>query len=190
MVMTLMKGGMVALSDPGEQTPPNSIEAVVRWAPAPGLPELELDLCVFAVSELGRVLSDAHFVFYNSPESPDGSVRLEDREPRDVASQRLIVDLRRLPVGCDGLVIAVSGETGDGGSRHFAPETKPTLYLFPGPDDDPTATYLLPLEKPEHGAVTVGAVFRQGDAWKFRAAGTSYPGGLGEVAKDMGVTID
>lgn len=34
----------------------------------------DLDASVFAVGEDGKVLSDAHFIFFNNKTSPDGAV--------------------------------------------------------------------------------------------------------------------
>lgn len=191
MTVTLITGGALSIPRQPESRVLPLLEVQIRWGGNPsatGAPEV--DLSVFLVNDLGKVLSDEHFVFYNAPVSPDGAVRLTEVESRDNSSQRMTVDFGQLSRDCDGLVLAVSGELRSGGSQHFVPDTQPTLYLFTANTDEPLATYSLPIEHPEHGALTIGAFFRRGDGWQFRATCTSFSGGLSDAAKQLGVNIE
>ena len=73
MAITLQKGGNVSLS----KTDPGLVNAVIGlgWdaRSTDGSP-FDLDGSVFLLGDSGKVLSDAHFVFYNQKTSPDGAV--------------------------------------------------------------------------------------------------------------------
>ena len=85
------------------------------WQAMPGgsvEPDVDLSACL--LSEGGRIPGEQFFVFYNNPESPDGSCRLSEdgrtgasKEGEDV--ETLSVDVTRLDARVTSLVLAVSG---------------------------------------------------------------------------------
>ncbi|MFW5723845.1 MAG: TerD family protein, partial [Halochromatium sp.] len=73
MAISLQKGGNVSLT----KTDPGLTNALVGlgWdARATDGADFDLDASVFIVGDNGKVLSDAHFIFYNQKTSPDGAV--------------------------------------------------------------------------------------------------------------------
>ena len=66
---------------------------------------MALDVCALVCGGT-RVLSDDHFVFYNNPRTPDGSVAMVEAFARDRAAIRVGFD--GLPPGADRLVLAAA----------------------------------------------------------------------------------
>lgn len=60
-----------------------------------------VDLMVFQLTAAGTVRSDADFVFFNQPASPEGGVRL-------TAPDRLAIDPSRVPAAIERLAVAVT----------------------------------------------------------------------------------
>ena len=72
-VSSLVKGGNVSLT---KEAPTMNVAMVgLGWdARVTDGQGFDLDASVFAVGEDGKVLSDAHFIFFNNKTSPDGAV--------------------------------------------------------------------------------------------------------------------
>ncbi|MCF7996881.1 MAG: TerD family protein, partial [Chromatiaceae bacterium] len=73
MAISLQKGGNVSLTktDPGL----TNVLVGLGWDDrSTDGAAFDLDASVFIVGDSGKVLSDAHFVFYNQKTSPDGAV--------------------------------------------------------------------------------------------------------------------
>ncbi len=77
--------------------PPNDlhqIDVVLGWTES----EVEIDASALLLNAEGKVRSDADFVFYNQPESEDGSVRfLGTGSTEEGAQARLTIDLSAVP---------------------------------------------------------------------------------------------
>ncbi|MEU9040822.1 MULTISPECIES: restriction endonuclease [unclassified Kitasatospora] len=153
---------------------------------------VELDVTVFLCAG-GRVLSDEHFVFFNSPQDPDGAVRLHPTrsvpgEPTRAA--RVTLDLHRLPAAVDEVVVAVSTEEEE-------PPALPLGYVHglavaaaygpgaAGPADWAGTTGGVP-----DSAMLLGAFRRAGGGWEFSPSGRSVTNGLAGLATAFGVAVE
>ncbi|QNP72739.1 restriction endonuclease [Streptomyces roseirectus] len=146
-----------------------------------------LDVCAL-VCRGGRVLDDDHFVFYNNPATPDGSVRALPPTAPDRASLRVAFDA--LPATADRLVLVAAVD----------PETDPHADLSGFTDArirllDARATELGVLEvsdgRPTETALVLGS-FRRRDTgdWDFVLGGKGYRGGLEELVRDFGLDVE
>src|ERR1700712_3620567 len=73
-----------------------------------------VDLMVFQLGVDGKVRSDADFVFFNQPSSPEGAVRL-------LAVDRITADLATIPAAIQTLAVAVALDTAAPGSLAGVP---------------------------------------------------------------------
>ncbi|MEU6476135.1 restriction endonuclease [Streptomyces sp. NPDC047017] len=146
-----------------------------------------LDVCAL-VCHGNRVLDDDHFVFYNNPATPDGSVAEIAPTTPDKAALRVSFDT--LPPTSDRLVLVAATD----------PETDPHADLSGFTDAcvrllDPTRTELGRLDvsdgRPGETALVLGSFRRRatGD-WDFVLGGKGYPGGLAELVRDFGIEVD
>ena len=135
-----------------------------------------VDLMVFQLGADRKVRSDADFVFFNQPESPEGAVRL-------VAADRITADLTAVPAAVETLAIAVAlddavagslagiaglGVTVTGQELHRAPATGLTT---------------------ERAAVLV-EIYRRAGGWKIRNVSAGWSAGLSALVVEHGVSID
>lgn len=148
----------------------------VRWRP--GGPDL--DVSALLLGDDGHVRSDADFVFYNQPASPDGSVKHIGKSVDGLEiSDGVDIALGANPVDVDRVVIAVSV---DGGAfagvegLHVVATMSGSSFTF-----TPTAA--------TEAALVCAEVYRRNGAWRLRAVGQGYDVGLAGLARDYGVDV-
>ncbi|WP_189389899.1 restriction endonuclease [Streptomyces sp. SDr-06] len=175
-------GGSVV---PAQRSAPEEAEDFsllgMTWAGA-----VALDVCAL-VCRGSRVLAEDHFVFFNNPANPGGSVRMVPGTGGDRAAIRVVFDA--LPEGADRLVLvaAVDPEADPGGD--LAGFTDAAVCLR-----DPAGRELdrLPVAdgRPGETALVLGSFRRRGGGdWDFVAGGKGYRGGLGELVGEYGIAV-
>ncbi|MET8166291.1 restriction endonuclease [Streptomyces sp. NPDC005329] len=146
-----------------------------------------LDVCAL-VCRGNRVLSDDHFVFFNNPQTPDGSVRALAPTAPDKAA--ICVSFDGLPDEADRFVLVAA----------IDPEVNPDADLSGFSDAcirllDPGLAELGQLEvsdgRPHETALVLGSFRRRpnGD-WDFVLGGKGYTGGLEELVQDFGIDVE
>ncbi|MEU6535232.1 restriction endonuclease [Streptomyces sp. NPDC047000] len=146
-----------------------------------------LDVCAL-VCRGNRVLGDDHFVFFNNPSTPDGSVRVLPAAPPDKAALRVSFD--GLPQEADRLVLVAAVDPEVNPAADLSGFTRACIRLL-----DPSMTELGRLDvsdgRPHETALVLGSFRRRpnGD-WDFVLGGKGYPGGLEELVTDYGIAVE
>ncbi|WEH35145.1 restriction endonuclease [Streptomyces sp. AM 4-1-1] len=145
-----------------------------------------LDVCAL-VCRGGRVLSDEHFVFYNNPRTPDGSVRTISGSGGDKAAIRVAFDA--LPPSADRLVLVAAVD----------PEVNPHADLSGFSDAgirlrDASGAELDRLDvsdgRPGETALVLGSFRRRSSGnWEFVIGGKGYAGGLEALVQEYGIDV-
>ncbi|WP_067807485.1 TerD family protein [Actinomadura formosensis] len=139
---------------------------------------LPVDVSALLVGPDLRVRSDADLVFFNAPQAP--GVRWADGGGR----QRVVLDLDAVPGDAAAVLIAVSLT----GTASFGTMPPPQVRLT-ADGGACLAEFTVTGLGPEK--VIIGLeVYRRAGAWKVRAVGQGYPGGLAELAEAHGVEVD
>lgn len=192
MGVTLAKGGNVSLA----KVAPNLTEALVGlgWdvRTTSGL-DFDLDASALLVGATGKILSDAHFVFYNQLTSPEGSVRHtgDNRTGEgDGDDESVEVDLLDVPAECDRIVFAVSIHEAETRRQSFGQVVGAFIRLVNRADGSEVLRYDLSEDASTETAMVFGEVYRYQGEWKFRAVGQGYANGLRGIAQDFGVNVD
>ncbi|MFJ6511204.1 TerD family protein [Streptomyces sp. NPDC091406] len=102
------------------------------------------------------------------------------------ADHRLAVDLEALPPGAHRVTVLLALPVGVGGPTRFGAVPAPFVAVT-GLDGDEIASFTLTGLDAE-SAVSALELYRRQDAWKVRAVGQGYAGGLAEMLADQGVT--
>lgn len=146
-----------------------------------------LDVCAL-VCRGDRVLSDDHFVFFNNPQTPDGSVRTVPAAAPDKAALRVSFDA--LPEAADRfvLVAAVDPEVNPGAD--LSGFTDACIRLL-----DPAMTELGRLEvsdgRSHETALVLGSFRRRASGdWDFVLGGKGYTGGLEQLVQEYGIEVE
>ncbi|AUB80403.1 TerD family protein [Candidatus Thiodictyon syntrophicum] len=139
-----------------------------------------LDVSAFLLDAAGRVSGDGGFVFYGSPSDPAGAVRL------DPVAASFQIEPGRLPGGIERVVVALSIDQGVAGLHAFA-QFRALRLTLTGQGVDlqfPVATGGM-----AESALIMGELYLRNGAWKLRALGQGFAGGLAPLARNYGVDV-
>lgn len=194
MVVNLSKGGNVSLA----KVAPGMVRAVVGlgWnvRTTDGAP-FDLDASALVVGADGRVLSDAHFVFYNNLQDPSGAV-VHQGDNRtgagDGDDEQLNVDLAGLDAAAQRVVFVASIESADERRQTFGQVSGAYIRVFDAdaPDNgDTSVRFDLGEDAATETALVFGELYRHESGWKFRAVGQGYTTGLAGVVTEYGIGV-
>ncbi|SDJ56116.1 TerD family protein [Salipiger marinus] len=191
MAVSLSKGGNVSLSK--EAPGLSKILVGLGWdARVTDGADFDLDASVFVCGESGKVLSDHHFVFYNNPKSPDGSVEHtgDNRTGAgDGDDEAVKVNLAAVPADVKKLVFAVTIHDAAARSQNFGQVSNAFIRVVNEDGGKEIARYDLSEDYSVETALIFGEVYRHGEEWKFKAIGAGFEGGLGPLAASHGVNL-
>lgn len=136
-----------------------------------------VDLMAFQLTDAGRVRGDHDLVFFNQPASVEGALRL-------VAGDRLTLSLAGVPQDVATVAVAVALDEGTSGS--LAAIDGLGVSVQAGAET---------LECPVEGLTTERAVvllevYRRQGAWKLRNVSAGWDGGLADLVREHGVSVD
>ncbi|MEV7416657.1 restriction endonuclease [Streptomyces sp. NPDC089919] len=145
-----------------------------------------VDVCAL-VCRGAQVLSEEHFVFFNNPRTPDGSVWALPAAGPDRAAIGVAFDA--LPAAADRLVLVAAVDPEADPGADLGGFTDARIRLL-----DPGLAELGQLEvsegRPGEDALVLGSFRRRtnGD-WDFVLGGKGYRGGLAELVQDFGIEV-
>ncbi|MGQ9659681.1 MAG: TerD family protein [Thermochromatium sp.] len=191
MAISLQKGANVSLTktDPGL----SNVQVGLGWdaRSTDGAP-FDLDASVFLVGDDGKVLSDAHFIFYNQKTSPDGAVVHAGDNTTGVGEgddETISIQLPRVEAGVKRIVFAVTIHEAESRKQNFGMVRNAFIRVLNKDTNSELARYDLSEDYSTETAMIFGEIYRHGEEWKFKAVGQGFAGGLGALARDHGVNI-
>jgi len=140
----------------------------------------------------GKILSDAHFIFFNNLTSPDGSVEHTGDNltgEGDGDDEAIKVNLVGVPQEADKIVVTVSIYDADARQQSFGQVRNAYIRVVNQADNNELTRYDLSEDASTETAMVFGELYRNGTDWKFRAVGQGYSTGLGGIARDYGVNV-
>ncbi|MEV6711377.1 TerD family protein [Lentzea sp. NPDC051208] len=191
MTVMLTKGGNVSLT---KQAPGLTAVLVgLGWdARSTSGSDFDLDASALMCNASGKVMSDAHFIFFNNLKSPEGSVEHTGDNltgEGDGDDESLKVDLAGVPAECDKIVFAVSVHDAEARSQSFGQVRNAFIRVVNQDGGAEITRYDLSENASTETAMLFGELYRAGAEWKFRAVGQGYAAGLSGIARDYGVNV-
>ena len=191
MAVSLAKGGNVSLTKeaPGLTNVIVGLGWDVRTTTGA---DHDLDASAILLGENGKVLSDAHFVFFNNLTSPDGTVEhtgdnlTGEGEGDDEA---LKVNLAGMAPEVMKIVFPVSIYDADNRRQNFGQVTNAFIRVVNEADQREITRFDLSEDASTETAMVFGELYRYQGEWKFRAVGQGYASGLAGIARDFGVNV-
>ncbi|GAA2143694.1 hypothetical protein GCM10009760_30410 [Kitasatospora kazusensis] len=184
MGVALARGGNVSL---GKQAPGvHAVRVGLGWQAGAAY---DLDASALLCDGSGKVVSDRHFVFFNNPRSPDGTVRHGGKAADGVDQEQIEVDLAEVPAGVEKIVFAVAIYDAAQRGHSFARVGGARIRLADRADGTELVRYDLDAAGAGETAMVFGELYRHGGDWKFRAVGQGYASGLAGIAADFGVDV-
>ncbi|MFJ3925085.1 restriction endonuclease [Streptomyces sp. NPDC090022] len=175
-------GGAAAPRTSGGAAPPADHNVLgMSWSG-----RVALDVCALVCTG-NRVLSEDHFVFYNNPRTPDGSVRARAHTAPDRAA--LEVAFEALPPESDRLVLVAAVDPEADPHADLAGFTDARIRLL-----DAAGAEAGELEVSDgragETALVLGSFRRRANGdWDFVIGGKGYRGGLADLLGDFGVDV-
>jgi len=191
MGVSLSKGGNVSLSKeaPGLKT----VRVGLGWdTRVTDGSAFDLDASAFVLSPEGKVRSDADFIFYNNKNGANGAVvhqgdNLTGQGEGD--DEVVVVNLDQLPPDVNKISFAVTIHDADSRKQNFGMVTNAFIRVVNDAGGSEIARYDLSEDASTETAMIFGELYRNGEEWKFKAIGQGFAGGLGPLAKSMGVNV-
>ncbi|MHC5907454.1 TerD family protein [Streptomyces sp. S6] len=191
MSVSLGKGGNVSLSKAAPGL--TAVRVALGWdvRTTTGA-DYDLDASALLCGENGKVVSDAHFVFYNNLKSPDGSVEHTGDNltgEGDGDDEVIDVTLTAVPADVATIVFPVSIHDAAARGQSFGQVRQAYIRVVNQADGVEIARYDLSEDAASETAMVFGELYRAGTEWKFRAVGQGYASGLAGIAQDFGVHV-
>jgi tellurium resistance protein TerD len=191
MSVSLSKGGNVSLTKaaPGLTAVLVGLGWDARTTSGAGF---DLDASALMVGTSGKILSDAHFIFFNNLTSPDGSVEHtgDNLTGEGEGDDEVIkVNLAGVPAEVDKVVVTVSIYDAETRSQSFGQVRNAFIRVVNQADGVELTRYDLSEDASTETAMIFGELYRNSGEWKFRAVGQGYTTGLGGIARDYGVNV-
>lgn len=159
--------------------PTAELTVEVTWQAVAGM---DVDASALLLTPNGKVRNDSDFVFYNQPASPEGSVRHSGALPG--GGDRLVVNAADVPESIDRIAFVASIHDGATKGQAFAQLRGLNIAVTSG--GSPVASYPISGLSTETGLI-FGELYRRQGAWKFRAVGQGYAGGLASMCAQFGI---
>lgn len=191
MVVSLTKGGNVNL---GKEVPGLTAVGIgLGWdARVTDGTGFDLDASAFLLGAGGKVRSDGDFVFYNAPQSQDGSV-VHGGDNRtgqgDGDDESIAVRLVSVPADVERIAFTVTIHDAEARRQNFGQVSHAYIRVVDQASDREIARYDLSEDYSVETALIFGELYRQGSDWKFRAVGQGFAGGLAALARTYGIAV-
>lgn len=154
--------------------------------------EFDLDVSVFLLNDQGKVVDDKHFVFFNNPTSPDGSV-VHSGDNRtgagDGDDEVIDIDLSKVSASVQKISFSITIYDAAARNQNFGQVSNAYARVLSAANGEELIRYDLGEDFSIETAIVVGELYRHGSEWKFSAVGAGYKDGLAGLARDFGVNI-
>lgn len=144
----------------------------VRIHPLRNPAGLDVDLSAYMLGTDGHVSKDADMVFFNQRSDDAGCIVM------DVDGRGFRVDLDRVPARTESIRFCLVSEGGDPASLDEV--------AF---EIDGVAVFRHDLSVDATAATIVAELYRRSGAWKVRAIGQGFEGGMAPLARSLGVDV-
>lgn len=156
------------------------------WSVIPSRgPQAELVPLALMCDGEGRVLSDAHLVFFNQLASPDAAVVFSGDEDQE----QIDVHLPGVPEQVAKIVFAVYADPEIRGTATFGAVRDAYIRIAAADGRELVRFDITGGKLDSITAMMFGELYRHRDGWKFRALGQGYTTGLRGLASDFGFDI-
>ncbi len=154
--------------------------------------DFDLDSSVFMLNSEGKVIDEKNFVFFNNPQSPDGSVthtgdnRTGEGEGDD---EQIKIDLALVSANIAKISFAITIYEAAERNQNFGQVSNAYVRVLNEASGEELIRYDLGEDFSIETAVVVGELYRHNSEWKFNAIGSGYQNGLAGLCKDFGLEV-
>lgn len=191
MAVSLTKGANINLSkeSPGLRT----VRIGLGWdTRVTDGTDFDLDASAFVLGENGRVRNDQDFIYFNNLSGAGGAVvhqgdNLTGEGEGD--DEVVVVSLSQLPQDVARVTFSVTIYEADQRRQNFGMVSNAFIRVVNADGGTEIARYDLSEDASTETAMIFGELYRHSGEWKFKAIGQGFAGGLGPLARSLGVNI-
>lgn len=144
--------------------------------------DYDLDASAFMLGADKQVPSDAFFVFYSNPKSPDSAVQSSGDDRTGGSSEgddeTLMVELGRVDPRIEEIVFTVTIYEFEERKQNFGQVGNSFIRIYDATTNVEICKYELGEDFSIETAVEFGRLYKRGGAWRFEAMGVGHKGGL------------
>lgn len=143
--------------------------------------DFDLDASVFVLGENKKLLTDAHFVFYNNLVSPDNAVEHTGDNltgDGDGDDESIKIDLSKINPNATELCFVVTIHDAENRKQNFGQVRNSFVRVYNPDNKEEILKYELEEDFSVETAVEFGRLYKRNGEWKFEAVGVGLKGGL------------
>ncbi|MFG4002744.1 TerD family protein [Flavobacterium aquidurense] len=141
----------------------------------------DLDASVFILGDNRKIISDAHFVFYNNLKSPDEAVIHTGDNltgDGDGDDEQVKIDLTKINPAVKEICIVVTIHDAVNRKQNFGQVRNSFIRIVDDSNNTEMVKYELEEDFSIETAVEFGRIYNKDGQWKFEAMGVGMKGGL------------
>ena len=183
MAVTLTKGQRVSL----EKVAPGLSEVFVGlgWdvkATDTGC-DFDLDSSVFLLGANGKLISEAHFIFYNNLTSPDANKSVQHMGDNLTGAgegddEVIKIDLKKVPSEIQTIVVTVTIHEAEARRQNFGQVQNAFIRVINSQTNQEVIRYDLVEDYSTETAMIMAELYLKDNEWRINAIGSGYQGGL------------
>lgn len=153
----------------------------------------DLDTAAFLTDRMGKVTSEADFIFYNNLRHPSGAVvHLGDHigEVIDGDNEQIKVHLDIIPTHIEKMTFTVTIHEALERGQHFGQIAHTYIRIVDETAGIELIRYDLTEAFPRETAIVIGELHYCEGEWRFNAIGNGHQGGLAELCNNFGIPIN
>lgn len=148
----------------------------------------DMDASAFLLGANGSVMSDEWLVFYNQPESPDGSTRFLKQE-NGVDQEQICIDLGTLNPAIQRIVFVLTIDEAFSHNLNFSMISNAYIRLVNEADNQEIVSFSLAEYYSNVTSMTMAELYLHNGQWKFNPVGNGVHQDLAGQCRIYGVEI-
>lgn len=152
--------------------------------------KFDLDVAAFMTAANGKVRSEKDFIFFNNPDDADGSVHHtgDNRTGAgDGDDEQILVDLEKVPADIVKISFTCTIYDAEARKQTFGAVENAYIKVYDADTNEEQVNFDLTEDKDCETAIVVGELYRHDGAWKFKAIGEGFSGGLDALCHNFGI---
>lgn len=162
----------------------SKISVGLGWNPNEGTGQaFDLDASAFMLNEGRKLVSDAHFIFYNNTDSPDQAVHYSGDDTTGGSSdgddETILIDLQKVGAEVKEILFVVTIHEAATRKQNFGQVRSSYIRIVDQGSSSEIAKYELDEDFSIETGIEFGRLYRRDGQWKFEASGIGQQQELG-----------
>ena len=145
--------------------------------------DFDLDSSVFLLDANGKLISEAHFIFYNNLTSPDANKSVQHMGDNLTGAgegddEVIKIDLKKVPSEIQTIVVTVTIHEAEARRQNFGQVQNAFIRVINSQTNQEVIRYDLVEDYSTETAMIMAELYLKDNEWRINAIGSGYQGGL------------